>query len=183
MYPSSVGPSNSSSSRLKTGAPGIKSGKSSMYSSKIRFFTLEPDTTTCWMFFVIIIVLQFDHRTKPNQMLTSYCSVQSGSTVIHSRPTMERSSGLDNSRAPAVSRASATGLHENLPLKPDDALNKLSSSAYSCSRCTGPMVETVPLLQFWTMDSDTSMAETRDSPETVGHRGGEIKRSRLTRSR
>lgn len=68
--------------------------------------------------------------------------------------------------APAVSLESATGLHDSLPLKPEDALYKLNSSAYSCSRCTGPVVDTVPLLQFCTMDSDTSRADTRDSPET-----------------
>lgn len=54
VYPSSEGPSNSSSSLLKTGAPGIESGESSTYSSKRRFFTLEPDRTTCIEYFIFI---------------------------------------------------------------------------------------------------------------------------------
>lgn len=53
VYPSKVGPSNSSRSRLKTGAPGIRSGESSMYSSKGRFFTLEPDRTICNKWIII----------------------------------------------------------------------------------------------------------------------------------
>lgn len=99
-------------------------------------------------------------------LLTSYCSVQSASTVIQSRPTTDRSSGLDNNMAPAVSRASATGLQVNRPLNADGPLYKLSSSAYSCSRCPGPMVDTVPLAQVCTTDSDRSRADTCESPDT-----------------
>lgn len=91
--------------------------------------------------------------------------------ITHKIPTIEDSSGLDSSKAPAVSLASATGLHENLPLNPDDELNRLNSSAYNCSRCTGPMIDTVPLLQFWIIDSDMSSVDTRDSLETTERRG------------